>query len=736
MRKNLFFTIALLMAQFTAAQAQDYSKMSFQLQKFLGERQQKVAKSAASADNKYVMMLVQGDDDALRPYSISHQGDIHIVRVPVGKIAELSEDSRVRRMEADFRVPTTCLDQARVKVGGDLANSGFNLPQAFDGTGVMVGNADCAFELTHPTFRSAKDGHLRIVRFWDLLDFSKSQVWNEESRFPCGVLLTDTTDIINKHYSADAAVEFHGTHTASISSGSGLGTPYQGIAPESELYLTTMFLGQNISLVPEELSNSISYKYTELLAFENMFAYADSLGKPCVINYSAGSPQSLLDGDLYEEYTARITGPGKILVAAAGNDGINKHNFAELREDRKRCGGQLSTYNGTILLQIKTKDKLKMTLRKHDGEGKEMASKEFLLDCVKDGDNVTSPTLTPNETNYHVVEELDSMKVDIWPGIFNIDNNYLAYVIELTEGNVGFYDAVYTVELEMLEGENYADAMVSYGSLPPYEPASLDGFFAGSTMDYPSSLPCAISVGATQWRNSFMSLSEGKELTYKYYDKDGKRAFFSSIGPSIWGITKPDVMAPGTVVLAAYNKACERLYDYEKASIVSEQEYDGEKYYYIVANGTSMSAPIVSGVIALWLQADPTLTRERIMDIIARTSRQPDPELDYPNNYYGYGEIDAYAGLLDILGLSGTVSISKVHLQGATALPTADGNVRITFATPTDGPIDCRLYSTGGSLLKSVTIPASTSTYDVNLDHHQGIVAVQVGKLGSTLVRL
>ena len=200
MRKNLFFTIALLMAQFTAAQAQDYSKMSFQLQKFLGERQQKVAKSAASADNKYVMMLVQGDDDALRPYSISHQGDIHIVRVPVGKIAELSEDSRVRRMEADFRVPTTCLDQARVKVGGDLANSGFNLPQAFDGTGVMVGNADCAFELTHPTFRSAKDGHLRIVRFWDLLDFSKSQVWNEESRFPCGVLLTDTTDIINKLY--------------------------------------------------------------------------------------------------------------------------------------------------------------------------------------------------------------------------------------------------------------------------------------------------------------------------------------------------------------------------------------------------------------------------------------------------------------------------------------------------------------------------------------------------------
>jgi hypothetical protein len=33
------------------------------------------------------------------------------------------------------------------------------------------------------------------------------------------------------------------------------------------------------------------------------------------------------------------------------------------------------------------------------------------------------------------------------------------------------------------------------------------------------------------------------------------------------------------------------------------------------------------------------------MEAIAATSRQPDSVLSYPNNYYGYGEIDAEAGL-------------------------------------------------------------------------------------------
>jgi hypothetical protein len=58
-----------------------------------------------------------------------------------------------------------------------------------------------------------------------------------------------------------------------------------------------------------------------------------------------------------------------------------------------------------------------------------------------------------------------------------------------------------------------------------------------------------------------------------------------------------------------------------------------------------MSSPVVGGIIACWMQAFPRLSYRDVMEAIAATSRQPDPSLTYPNNLYGYGEIDAEAGL-------------------------------------------------------------------------------------------
>ena len=59
-----------------------------------------------------------------------------------------------------------------------------------------------------------------------------------------------------------------------------------------------------------------------------------------------------------------------------------------------------------------------------------------------------------------------------------------------------------------------------------------------------------------------------------------------------------------------------------------------------------MSCPIVSGVIALWLEICPTLAPEQIKDVFAHTCTHYYGEsLSYPNNYYGWGEIDALAGI-------------------------------------------------------------------------------------------
>lgn len=62
-----------------------------------------------------------------------------------------------------------------------------------------------------------------------------------------------------------------------------------------------------------------------------------------------------------------------------------------------------------------------------------------------------------------------------------------------------------------------------------------------------------------------------------------------------------------------------------------------------------MACPIVAGIIAQWLEAIPYLTREQVIDAFQATCRRHDPSLVYPNNDYGYGEIDAEAGLLFLL---------------------------------------------------------------------------------------
>lgn len=62
-----------------------------------------------------------------------------------------------------------------------------------------------------------------------------------------------------------------------------------------------------------------------------------------------------------------------------------------------------------------------------------------------------------------------------------------------------------------------------------------------------------------------------------------------------------------------------------------------------IIHGTSMSAPIVTGVIAMMLEANPDLTRVQIQQILANTADKIG-SLEYKNghnNYYGYGKINA-----------------------------------------------------------------------------------------------
>lgn len=729
---------ALLLA--TAAAAQDYSKMSWQLQQLVhGNGKTGNAKCFTGNKPRKVLMLVQGEESALRGHCIRHQGDIHIASVLLSDIAGLSEDARIKRMQMNLTRPTALNCQAAKQVGANRIWSGEALPQAFDGTGVVVGDVDIAHDYTHPAFRSLKDGRLRIARVWDMIDVKEGDTPDDGSRFPLGTFLNDTTEILRKQCSTDSEQNYHGTHTAATAAGSGWGTDLSGMAPEAELYLTSTTCDENTKYIPESLQQYYSQEM-QMLAFQNIFDYADSIGKPCVINYSMGSEQDITDSDaLTEQYMERMLGPGRILVASAGNNGVNLYNYCRLEKKGETCGGLISMRFGSdsnVNIRVKTNGTLTLSIKAHDADGNTTSERRVKLDCIMQDDEPASPsgTLEPYEFNtFADGETLDSLGVTVYPGVCGLDKDYIGYDIFLTQGRKSFYDGRYTIEA-VNEEEAVTELFAQTDMVRAFTAAdgtTLAGWRQGGTIVSPGSLPSVVTVGATSWHNSVKGL-DGKDIRYPA-GEGGERASFSSVGPSLNGLMKPDVMAPGNLLSSAMNSYTKEP---DASRYTAETTTGGRTYHYIAESGTSMSTPVVTGAIALWLQADPTLTTQRVKEILARTATHPDPALSYPNNYYGHGEIDAYAGLLEVLGMTGVEGLSHTAVSRATVRPAADGSISITLAQEAAAPPPCRLYTSDGKLVKSVALKQGETAYRIDAEGLKGIVAVQIDGYGSTLVRL
>ncbi|GEM_PF-1441464 len=107
-------------------------------------------------------------------------------------------------------------------------------------------------------------------------------------------------------------------------------------------------------------------------------------------------------------------------------------------------------------------------------------------------------------------------------------------------------------------------------------------------------------------------------------------------------------------------------------------------------NGTSSATPLAAGVIALMLQANPTLTSREVQDILVHTARRTD--LSNPgwtqngaglwvNHEYGYGAIDAQAAVtaaLSYVNLGPEITASTGIRNVSAAIPDGSGIVRDT----------------------------------------------------------
>jgi len=107
---------------------------------------------------------------------------------------------------------------------------------------------------------------------------------------------------------------------------------------------------------------------------------------------------------------------------------------------------------------------------------------------------------------------------------------------------------------------------------------------------------------------------------------DDQVASFSSRGPTSDGRVKPDVVLPGVNIIAARAKG---------TSLGSGQIDE----YYTSLSGTSMATPHASGVVALLLAANPSLTPRQVKEVLKSTAI----DLEENMNSQGAGRVDAYA---------------------------------------------------------------------------------------------
>jgi len=150
----------------------------------------------------------------------------------------------------------------------------------------------------------------------------------------------------------------------------------------------------------------------------------------------------------------------------------------------------------------------------------------------------------------------------------------------------------------------------------------------------PANDPFVITVGATDDMGT-VTLS------------DDVIAPFSAYGIAESGLTKTELVAPGSHIIS--------LLPYNRDLTISKQHPDHRvSVTDFRMSGTSVSAPMVSGAVALLLQAEPNLTPDQVKYRLMATANQ---------NWAGYDAARAGAGYLDIYAAVHGTTTENVNMD-------------------------------------------------------------------------
>ncbi len=593
-------------------------------------------------------------------------GDFVTSNIPVDAIEALAQDEQVKLVEMGTPVRTR-MNKARTATNVDKVQAGTGLSQPFLGTGVVVGVVDGGFQYNHITFYDANNSsELRVKR-----------VWNQSA---------------NKKYTTQSAIESaqyddtqddsgHATHVTGIAAGSYAGNSYYGVASDADIVMVS-YGNSNTAI-----TDGIKY----------IFDYATTVNQPAVVNLSLGQHIGPHDGtSTFDKALDAAVGAGRIVCGAAGNEGEYP-----LYSEATLAAGESHTfildpsdqhYSGTKSFADFWGDegqKYTMQIVYLDANGNELAVGTSTAVAT-----ATSKTTSWSNSTYASgsITAYTQMSTD---ATNNRGNVYLYFKNNFKPKNnykVGFKVTAQNAGTIRVWGDDYNSIYWEDGQTT-HTVGELGGTANG-----------IITVGAfvTNRRSGYGLTSVGTIAT------------FSSKGPTSDGRMKPEIAAPGACIASAVpNTSAITSSDYfDKATSAN---VNGTTYYWGYMNGTSMATPFVTGVVATWLQANPNLTPEQIKEIMAQTAQTDSYTGTCPNNTWGYGKIDAYAGLLKVLE---TTDIK--HLE---TLPDAimlypnpsDGAFKLFFKQ-NDNNVNIRIYAANGQQVYAQRIGAVDGQQTLDID--------------------
>ncbi|SCC37459.1 S8 family peptidase [Bacillus thuringiensis] len=481
------------------------------------------------------------------------------------------------------------------------------------GQGVVVGIIDFGCDFIHKNFRN-QDGSTRILNIWD-----QAAERINDSSIPYGRVFTReeinnalTSSKPYKTLGYPASESFppnpdnppgheHGTHVMDIAAGNGHGTGTPGVAPNADLVFVEL-AASDIPWGGRDVVASTLGDSAQLL--DAVKFILDTAGeRPCVINISLGTNGGPHDGtSLFEQSIDELLvekSNRSIVISASNSYGDGIH-----------ASGVVSQGNSVDLhWQVNSRDSTFNELEIwYDG------TDDFLVELItSNGESLGSVPLGENgsilnndgETLIFVANrKSDPNNHDNQIGIFlekKLSPDTWTVRIHGTTVNNGKFHA-------WIERDD-SDEFTQSSFIPPHDNTHTLG-----------SLSCghkSIVVGS-----------------YDAHDPDAPLSWFSSAGPTKDGRQKPEISAPGHNVTAAASGTVDGV---------------------TKKSGTSMSAPAVTGVIALILAEAQSkginLTIDQLRDILMKTARKNPPEGERWNDRYGWGRIDASKAVEEIISM-------------------------------------------------------------------------------------